>query len=165
MRIQFSLSKKADADLISFFLQQNERTAPLVVAALCSYIKGSRLELPLLPVTITEHDKRMNVCFSFCEHMSRRRDSAERQQTVLMLKEFLSGIPKGMMALYIKGILRYTYGSVIYQTEATVLPQNTAPSYTIPQPAHVSCAAEHPSEVTNTAASEDDIFDLFESLI
>lgn len=148
MRIQLTLSKKTDADLISFFTQQDGKAAALTVAALFSYIQGTAVLLPLLPMTVTEQMKSMNLSIIL------KKQTADVQR----LKEFLDSIPTGMRSVFIKGILRFTYGSVIYQTEATV------PRQTLPPPVCVTTTRPPEPEPAN-AAAEDDVFGLFESLL
>lgn len=161
-RIQFTLSKKTDADLISFFTQQNEKTASLVVAALLSYIQGVELAPQLLPVTVTEQVKRVNVSILI-------RKNNRRQTDIRVLEEFMNSIPAGMKSVFIKGILRHTYGSVIYQTEATVPRKNTLPVYVVPDyvSSPDSCVPEQkPQKADYTDDTGDnDIFGLFESLL
>jgi len=191
MTKQFYLSRKADADLISFFLQQDERVAVLVMAALYAYAKGEKVNIPLHPVTIMEQDKRLNIFISFQEQMVRKTRSKKRQEMIQLVTDFINTIPDGMFAMYCKGILRYMYGHVIYQTEASIYQENTAPTYITPSASTTKSSSVKESSVpvqkpepivpppieptytenytadTNDDADDDDddIFDLFESML
>lgn len=148
LRIQLTLSRKTDADLISFFTQQDGKAAALTVAALFSYIQGTAAVPRLLPVTVAEQMKSMNLSIIL----------KKQTEDVRRLKEFLDSIPNGMRSVFIKGILRYTYGSVLYQTEATIPRQNTPPPV-------CETHTEPPEPEPAGTAAEDDVFGLFESLL
>ena len=189
MILQFTLARKADVDLISFFLQQDRKMAVLVTAALCSYIDGTPLNFMLNPVTITEQEKNLNVYIALKERTNTLRKGAiERNALIHKLEAFLNEIPNGMRAVYIKGILRHTYGSLLYQTipNATLQVAPSYHSYTTPyvspapviQPTPIKEVPSYPEKETTSSCyrepevssgwedgDTDDPFSLFESLL
>ena len=164
--INVTLSRKADADLISFFKQQNMRAATLVLIALYSYIKGEPVNLELLPVTVTEQTKRLNIYVAINENGRKKEIKKE-------IISFISGIPQGLLSVYIKGILRYTFGSCIYQTETTTFPK-AASEIHITTPEFPDEPSSYQKEeflpIEDISSSDgndddDDVFDLLESLL
>lgn len=170
IKIQLRLSKQTDADLISFFSQQNEKAATLVLAALCSYIQGTEINTKLLPTTIVEQSKPMQVCIRVKTDRVRKNKKTD-YINVKQIEQYLNEIPVGFAQLYIKGILRHIYGAVIYQSGYEI-PQQThslsCVSYELKELPEIPLASvqqEEPSVVDTDTEEDDDIFSMFEALL
>jgi len=155
MELLISFSRNADADLISFFKQQDRPAASLIVAALCAYLENIPISFPLNPVTIMGQEKRYKVHISY-----KKRTTPERVKRIEMIQSYLDEVPAGMVPLFVKGIVRSTYGSVIYRNQP----------YTYVPPVQVAAYANKTKEeqeefIQTDTGDTDDIFDLFESLL